>query len=80
MPKQTGSTSLPFLVYLTAWIFLEKKSFSVILKMLCSLLLPPLYLGGGGERSEKCSREAYFNANLLLIITVLKSSQPSAEQ
>lgn len=57
------------------------QSLSVVLKMLLSLLLPPLYLGGGGgERSEKCSRKAYFNANLLLIIAVLKSSQPSAEQ
>jgi len=67
------------LVYLIAWIFLGSKSLSVVLKTLLSLLLPRLYLGGG-QRSEKRSGEAYFNANLLLIIAVLKSSQPPAEQ
>lgn len=67
------------LVYLIAWIFLGSKSLSVVLKTLLSLLLPHLYLGGG-QGSEKRSGEAYFNANLLFIIAVLKSSQPPAEQ
>lgn len=58
---------------------LGEQIFTVVLKTLLSLLLPRLYLGGG-QRSEKRSGEAYFNANLLLIIAVLKSSQPPAEQ